>query len=153
MNISERTPEPDRYSGVPITARALGWAGLLPFIALAAAMLLLPAMAAPAADLLAHYAFGILCFLLGTWWGIGVMRPDPAPLLWSNGLFIALFVARAMLQGAPFLVISALLFVVVLLVARHLPAFRRQPAYYRALRARLSLVAATALLLAAWQLP
>jgi hypothetical protein len=131
----------------------LGWAGLLPFIALALAMLLLPGMAATAADLLSHYAFGILCFLLGTWWGIGVMRPDPAPLLWSNALFIALFFARSLLQGAPFMVVAALLFLVLLLVERRLSAFRRQPAYYATLRARLSLVAAASLLFGAWQWP
>jgi hypothetical protein len=153
MNASEKTPPPGCDSRVPFTARVLGWGGLLPFIALALGMLLLPGIAAAAANLLSHYAFGILCFLLGTWWGIGVMRPDPAPLVWSNAVFIALFLARAMLHGAPFMVVAALLFVVLLLVERRLPAFSRQPAYYATLRARLSLVAAASLLLGAWQYP
>lgn len=137
--------------GVPLTARWLGWAGLLPFVALAAATSLAPAMAVTAATLLADYAFGILCFLLGIWWGIGVMRADPAPLLWSNALFIVLFFARAMLHGAAFMVIAAVLFIVLLVLEHRLPVFRRQPAYYAALRSRLSLVAAAALLVGAWQ--
>jgi hypothetical protein len=153
MSANERPALPAHTRGVPFSARLLGWAGLLPFLALSIGMLLLPAEASIAAGLLAHYAFGILCFLLGTWWGIGVMRPDPSPLLWSNALFVVLFFARALLHGAYFMVAAALLFVLLLLLERRLPAFRRQPAYYVALRTRLSLVAAAALMLGAWQYP
>lgn len=153
MSDREKTTLPARTGGVPFAARLLGWAGLLPFLALSLGMLLLPAEASTAANLLAHYAFGILCFLLGTWWGIGVMRPDPSPLLWSNALFVALFLARAVLHDAYFMLAAALLFVVLLLLERRLAAFRRQPAYYVTLRTRLSLVAAATLMLGAWQHP
>ncbi len=140
-------------SGVPLAARLLGWAGLLPFVALAGGMWLVPAMAVTAADLLADYSFGILCFLLGVWWGIGVMRGEAAPLAWSNALFVALFFARATLHGATFMIICALLFVVLLVLEPRLAAFQRQPAYYITLRTRLSLVAAASLLVGAWSFP
>lgn len=151
MTRSRATASRTPGNRVPPTARLLGWAGLLPFLALAATPLLVPATAATAAILLSHYAFGILCFLLGTWWGIGVMRGDVQPLLWSNGLFIALFIARSALQGASFMLAAALLFLVLLTVERRLAAFAAQPVYYAALRIRLSVVAAASLLLAAWQ--
>lgn len=151
--MSTTSSQPALDSGVPLTARLLGWAGLLPFVALAAGMLFIPAVAHIAATLLAGYAFGILCFLLGIWWGIGVMRGDPAPLLWSNGLFIALFFAWAVLHGPPFMVVAGLLFLVLLALERRLSVFKPQPAYYAALRARLSVVAAASLLLGAWLHP
>lgn len=122
-------------------------------MALAATISLSPPVAAIAALLLADYAFGILCFLLGIWWGIGLMRGDSVPIVWSNILFIVLFVARATLDRTPFMLTEALLFVALLALERWLPAFRRQPPYYAALRTRLSLVACAALLLGACQHP
>ncbi len=132
---------------VPTTARLLGWSGLVPFCALPLLMLWLPEYAAIAGDVLGYYAFGILCFLLGIWWGIGVMRGEPRVLLYSNGLFLVLFTARALLGLAGFMLVAALLFIALLLLERTLPVFRRQPRYYALMRSQLSIVAAASLLI------
>ena len=132
---------------VPTTARLLGWSGLIPFCALPLAMLWLPEHAATAGEVLGYYAFGILCFLLGIWWGIGVMRGEPGVLLYSNGLFLVLFTARALLGLSGFMLVAALLFIAVLLLERILPVFQRQPRYYAIMRSQLSLVAAASLLI------
>ena len=134
-------------SDVPTTARLLGWSGLIPFCALPLVMLWLPDHAALAGDVLGYYAFGILCFLLGIWWGIGVMRGEPGVLLYSNGLFLVLLTARALLGLAGFMLVAALLFIAVLLLERTLPVFQRQPRYYAIMRSQLSLVAAASLLI------
>ena len=60
----------------------LGHAGLLPFVALAAAIWLLPADAARVAVLaLAAYGATIVSFLGGIHWGLGFQMGDAAPRL------------------------------------------------------------------------
>lgn len=134
---------------VPSTARLLGWAGLLPFCLLPLVMLWQPDSTAVAGQLLSLYAFGILCFLLGIWWGIGVMRKAPLPLIYSNALFLVLLVTRVLADDRRFMPVAALLFVVLILMERSLAVFQRQPVYYATLRRRLSLVAALSLVLGA----
>jgi hypothetical protein len=124
-----------------IIARRLGWAGLLPFCAAPVAILCQPAWAAQAGSLLADYAFAIACFLTGIWWGLALIRRDSAALLFSNGLFLALFACRALLPESGFLIAVAVLLLAILAVERSHPLFRRQPSYYRKLRARLTAVA------------
>ena len=110
-------------------------------------MLWLPDHAATAGSVLGYYAFGILCFLLGVWWGIGVMRGEPRILLYSNGLFLVLFTGKALLGLSGFMLLAALLFIAVLLLERKLPVFQRQPRYYAIMRSQLSVVAAASLLI------
>ena len=85
---NDMSQDPSPQTRLPTTARLLGWSGLLPFCALPLLMLIAPGYSAWAGTLLAHYAFGILCFLLGIWWGIGVMRGEPAVLVYSNALCV-----------------------------------------------------------------
>ncbi len=141
-----------RLSEVPGTARLLGWLGLLPFCALPLVIGALPEFRGLSGGLLSDYAFGILCFLLGIWWGIGVMRGEPRPLLMSNLLFLVLLAARTLLQPAPFMLIAATLFIALVVLERSMAVFQRQPRYYAAMRMQLSLVAAVSLLISAFWL-
>ena len=142
----------NRLREVPGTATLLGWLGLLPFLALPLLIAGMPEYRALCQTLLADYAFGILCFLLGIWWGIGVMRGEPRPLLLSNLLFLVLLAARTLLQNAPFMVIAATLFIAIIVLEHSLAVFQRQPAYYARMRIQLSLVAAVSLLTVAFVL-
>jgi hypothetical protein len=129
--------------------KGLGYAGLLPFILLAIATgytgsdWSLKPMSA--------YSFGILVFLLGSWWGIGLLRHNIPALCLSNGLFLIALVVFVWLPGKSWLAISSALFVTVYIVEGKLAAFTRQPVYYRRLRLHLTLgVAVTQLGLYIW---
>ncbi len=63
-------------------ALALGWLGVIPFVSLALACLLLPGLAARHAALSALILYGalILSFLGGATWGLTLARPDRAEL-------------------------------------------------------------------------
>lgn len=64
-------------------ALALGLSGLIPFVAGALAVWLLPAWSAPAAHGLASYAAVIVSFLGGIHWGQGIRNDDAAALRWA----------------------------------------------------------------------
>ena len=133
---------------VPATAVSLGVAGLMPFVILALVPPLFPAYAELAQRALALYSLGILCFLCGTWWGIGVMRRAPAPLLLGNALTLAAIFSFLLLDTRQFFVVACALFPLQVWLEGKQPAFSAQPGYYRRLRLWLSGVAAIALGLA-----
>ncbi len=127
--------------------RALGYAGLLPFVGLAAVAWLAPDLAERALDTLELYAFGIVAFLLGSWWGQSLLRPSPATSVLSNGLFL-LALAALLFTGRLWLPICAVLLVLVWVAERHLEPSKDAAAWYRGLRLQLSVVAAVSLLAA-----
>ncbi|MDX1734080.1 MAG: DUF3429 family protein [Halioglobus sp.] len=134
---------------VPRTASALGWAGLLPF---AAAPLLLGArgdLAPLIGPAIAAYALAILCFLVGAWWGIALLRRHPAILLLSNAMVVAACLGVVLLERGHALLLLAVSLLITVAVERRHPMFAPQPGYYAALRLRLSVVAALSLLLTA----
>ncbi len=130
----------------------LGRAGLIPFCAAPLAIWLWPAAAAPIGDALAVYGLGIVWFLLGAWWGIGLVRQSPAGLVLSNALFLAGMAGFVTLPLPLFLLFTAMLLAITLIVERHLALFRPAPPYYRALRLQLTVVAGVALTASAWLL-
>ena len=132
---------------IPTTATWLGRAGLLPFCLLPLALFGWPQSTALWLDLLANYSLAILCFLPGAWWGMGLIRRQTAPLMVSNALVIAVFMARSLLSEKLFLLAAAVLFVVVLAYERLHPLFKPQPVYYARLRMQLTAVACCGLLL------
>ncbi len=138
-----------RGRDVSFTATWLGRAGLLPFIALAAALVVDVHHAAFWQRALGLYALGILCFLLGSWWGMALIKRYPSALLLSNGLFLVAFFSYLALSPATLFFVYAAMFVVIVLVERRHPLFAPQPSYYARLRAQLSAVAAIALCTAA----
>ena len=145
------TPE-SRPDAIPTTATWLGRAGLLPFIAAPLAMYLLPEQADLAGRALSVYALAIICFLVGVWWGLALIRRQASALVYSNAVVIVAFFGHLGLSTAGFLALCALLFPGTILVERSQALFRPQPAYYARLRLQLTLVATLALVLSALQL-
>jgi hypothetical protein len=137
------------HKALPRTAIWLGAAGLLPFLGLPVAIAIDPHHQALWAQVLAAYSLGILCFLLGTWWGLTLIRRHTSALLMSNGLFLLTFASYVLQDLQTFFMISALLFVALLLIERRHALFRFQPAYYARLRVVLSVTASLSLIFAA----
>lgn len=129
------------------TAHMLGWAGLIPFAALAA----IAHIGAPESVqlLLVGYALAILAFLSGSLWAGALQRPadEPVPLIVSNLLLLAALPVLLMPVSAAAGWLS-------LLFALHLAAEWRwvltgRSGWYRRMRLVLSAVAIGLLLVAA----
>ncbi len=127
------------------TATRLGWAGLLPFPALALAPLLLPGY--PWRDWLAGYALAIVCFLAGAWWGIALLRNRYRILLASNAVVVVAWLAF-LADSTLFLPLAACLLYLEYRVEQSHSMFAPTPYYYRRLRLQLTAVACLSLLLA-----
>ena len=125
------------------TATCLGWAGLLPFPALALAPQFAPAY--PWLGWLAAYALAIICFLAGAWWGIALLRSDFRPLLASNAIVVVAWAAY-LANAALFLPLAACLLYLEYRVEQSYALFTLAPHYYRQLRLRLTAIACLSLL-------
>ncbi len=97
---------------------------------------------------MASYALAILCFLVGAWWGVALIRRSPSVLLLSNAVVIMTFLGHLLLPTPAFLICCASLLPATILVERQVGIFRAQPAYYARLRLQLTTVAVAALLVA-----
>ncbi|MFT7245024.1 MAG: hypothetical protein ACI82A_002389 [Candidatus Azotimanducaceae bacterium] len=129
----------------PVTVQLLGYAGLVPFVLLAAAAVYSDLVLLQ--EILAVYSFGIFAFLTGSWWGIGLLRATPPVLVSCNLMFLVaagLFIA---LEERDWFIASSGLFVLLYVLETRLQVFQRQPIYYRLLRGRLTLVVSASLLL------
>lgn len=123
----------------------LGYAGLIPFVAAALAAVIDSGYADAAHNLAAVYAFGIISFLCGSWWGLALAPGARKALVFSNLLFLlALFI---FVFAAPWWPLMAALLLMIQLFAEQngslFPAF--QPGYRR-MRQVLSGVAAASML-------
>ena len=137
---------------LPTVATWLGRAGLLPFVAAPLVMALLPEQARFAGDVLAVYALSIICFLVGVWWGLALIRRAALALLLSNAVVLVAFFGYLGLSGQGFLLLCSLLFPATVLLERFHQMFRPQPPYYARLRLQLTTIATLSLLLAAAQM-
>lgn len=132
---------------MPALIPILGYAGLIPFVALTGLTIMLPHSdtASFALDL---YAFGIIVFLCGAWWPTADMHNAS---LWrivlSNVLFLVAFFALVFMQAVWLLVATALLLVIlgIELFTSLLPPV---PAQYRRMRIVLTVIASLSLLAA-----
>lgn len=140
---------PADASAVPRTATILGLAGLIPFCLAPLAMWRDVHHARLYAELLANYALSIICFLVGIWWGLALIRRNNGALIISNAVVIVAFSGRSLLTYSPFFVLCAALFVFTVLLERRHRLFESQPMYYARLRIGLSSVAAGMLAIAA----
>lgn len=137
-------------STLPTVATLLGRAGLLPFVAAPLALATLgEEHRALVSGLLADYAFGIIAFLPGIWWGLALVRRRAPVLLMSNAIFLGALAGKWILPDGKFLPFAAALLGLMLLVERSHTLFRPQPAYYARLRIELTVVAGLALLVSA----
>ncbi|QFU76774.1 DUF3429 family protein [Halioglobus maricola] len=135
------------------TASRLGWAGLLPFLAAPLAVSVSTNPAEIVGPAIAAYSLAIVCFLMGAWWGIALLRQAPVILVASNVVVIAACLGFVLLGLRANLLLQALLLAGAIVVERMHPMFGPQPDYYATLRLRLSAVASLALMLSVLQLP
>lgn len=134
---------------VSATAKRLGWAGLLPFVAAPVAILGAGDRAPQVGSALAAYALAIVCFLAGAWWGIALLRRRPEILIASNVLVLVACVGFVLLGLGGSMLLLAVLLLAAVGVERWHPVFRPQPHYYVLMRLRLSVVASVSLLFSA----
>ena len=138
-----------RNESLPRVATALGLAGLLPFCAAPLLIYLDPGRGDYYVTLIASYTLAIICFLVGSWWGVALIRRSSRALLASNAVVIVAFFGHALLPTPAFLLLCAALYPATVLVERRARIFQAQPPYYARLRLQLTAVATVSLLLTA----
>ena len=131
------------------TVKQLGYAGLLPFFGLALASHLLPSVQHELRAALASYAFAIICFLVGSWWGMALIRKNVSGLVLSNVITLVVVAGSIMLTTQQFLLFEMLVLQALWLVESIFPLFKRQPDYYRRMRMVLSVSGGVCLVMAA----
>ena len=136
-------------ASVPQTTTVLGLAGVLPFFLAPLAIWRDHHHAWLYAELLANYALAIICFLVGIWWGLALIRRSSSALLISNAVVIVAFFSRSLLPYPLFFLACAALFVFTALLERRHRLFKPQPIYYARLRLGLSGTATVMLTIAA----
>lgn len=139
----------NQQSTLPQVATALGRCGLIPFIVAPPLLYLDHHHAFFYAAVLSTYALAILCFLVGIWWGLALIRRTPSALLYSNAVVIVVFLAHVLITHRAFFLLCAFLYPLTVVIERLSPLFRAQPPYYARLRLQLTSVATVSLLLSA----
>jgi hypothetical protein len=130
--------------GAQTITRALGIAGLIPFVIPALLVLCGSALAAVSAQVAAAYALAIICFLGGSWWGMAQASGVRATLILSNlYLLMALGLFLSTVDWWPLAATLLLLGALLCEQSRRLfPAF---PQAYRRMRILLTLGAAASM--------
>jgi hypothetical protein len=125
--------------------RALGYAGLLPFVVPALLVASGSGHAESAAAVAGVYAFGIVSFLCGSWWGFALTPSRSAIPLLSNAFFLFALGGFLLVPGW-WPLIASLLLAALYLVERDASAMPSFEDDYRALRRNLSLIASLSML-------
>ena len=125
--------------------KALGYAGLIPFV-IPAIVVMANIGDAEIATLIAEtYAFGIICFLTGSWWGMAAKPGNHATIMLSNGYFLIAFMVLILAQQWWSLAASILL-VGIFILEGSKSLFPALSDDYRKLRAILTLVSSASML-------
>jgi hypothetical protein len=123
----------------------LGFLGLVPFVIPAWLVVAGSGHADLSASIAETYAFGIICFLAGSWWGMVLSPGHRAALLLSNLYFLAAFFI--FLFALPWWPLAAAVLLIGIFVAELnaslFPAFAD---HYRKMRTALTLIASASML-------
>lgn len=123
----------------------LGYAGLIPFVIPALLIILGSEYSQFLTTLVGSYAFGIICFLTGSWWGMGLLPGSRSALLLSNLYFlIAFFIFLFAIEV--WVLASAVLLIGIFLAEQRSSLFPEFPASYRVMRTMLTLIASASML-------
>ena len=123
----------------------LGYAGLIPFVAPAVIVVFDMEYSNLALRIAEAYAFGIISFLTGSWWGMGLNRACGKTLLLSNlyflvGLLIFVFALQWWALAAAILLMS------IYFAEQISSIFKDLDNRYRGMRGILTMVASTSML-------
>jgi len=123
----------------------LGYAGLLPFV-IPTVMIAIDSHYAPhLKELVELYSFGIVCFLTGSWWGLGLTTGSRGALILSNLIFLLAFFFYLYKTDA-WALVAALILIVMFLYEQRISQLMKLPSSYRIMRATLTLVASVSML-------
>lgn len=130
---------------MPVTLKALGYAGLIPFIGLTLLSIVM-VESRMYEDALALYGFGIFTFLCGAWWpATDMQHAKPGPMILSNGLFLVGFFSYLFVPGH-WLALGALLLTLLWCIERYSGLIPQAPKAYTNMRATLTVVASLSML-------
>ena len=125
---------------------ALGYAGLIPFI-IPAVLVATNTGYTDFAILIAEtYAFAIICFLTGSWWGMASKADSRTVILLSNVYFISVFLIFLLIP-AWWSFASSFLLIGIFTLEQRKSLFPSLPHYYRQMRAILTLFSASSMLI------
>ena len=124
---------------------SLGYAGLLPFLLPVVLILSQTGEAALWQHLAQSYAFAIICFLTGTWWGLALNSKSRSTLIVSNLIFLLAFAGFIFLNQY-WTVISALLLISILIIEQYSRIVQGLAEEYLRMRCILSSIAGSAML-------
>ena len=125
---------------------ALGYAGLIPFIIPAALVATSSGYTDLAIVIAEAYAFGIICFLNGSWWGMASRVEIRTVILLSNLYFITAFLLLLLIPAWWSLAASILL-IGIFAIEQSDTLFPSLPHYYRKMRAVLTLISGSSMLI------
>ena len=124
---------------------SLGYAGLIPFIVPAAMIAANSEHSALLITFTGAYAFGIICFLTGSWWGMALVPGSRSALLLSNLYFLIAFFIF-LFASQVWSIAAAVLLIGIYLAEQHSSLFSEFPEAYRKMRAVLALLASVSML-------
>ena len=131
-------------SSAPAVTRALGYAGLIPFVLPALLVLSGSTHGTVATELAGVYALAIICFLVGSWWGMVQISGVRATLLLSNA-FLLVALLLYLLASEWWSLAAALLLMGAWVCEQSSRLFPAFPQDYRHMRTILTLVAANSM--------
>ncbi len=150
MSETGNTP-PAPQTHIPMGALAWGWAGVIPFVALTAAIILASlSWKLIATTILVPYGAIILTFMGGVHWGVVMNRSQTGALLYSSGIMPSLFAVGSILVPSLFaipLLIAG--FIVLLIYDLWLVRTAILPKWYGQLRIQLTAAVVACLLIVA----
>jgi hypothetical protein len=125
--------------------RILGYAGLIPFIVPSILVVTSSHYADVAIQVANTYAFGITCFLTGSWWGMSTSTDNRALLLLSNTYFIFAFL---LFFFAPlwWSLAASVLLIGIFALEQMKSLFPSLPEFYRQMRTILTLLSSASML-------
>ncbi|MFT5663041.1 MAG: hypothetical protein ACI9JR_000422 [Gammaproteobacteria bacterium] len=126
-------------------SNSLGYAGLVPFIVPAGMIVADSEHATFLISFTGVYAFGIICFLCGSWWGRALTHGSRSALLLSNLYFLIAFFGF-LFANQVWPIAAAVLLMGIYLAEQHSSLFSGFSETYRKMRTILTLIASVSML-------
>lgn len=123
----------------------LGYAGLTPFVVPAILVAMGHEHSGHAIGIANAYAFGIICFLTGTWWGVGIKSESNRLLILSNVVFVAAFLVFGFASQSLALVLAVIL-ACIFVIEKSDTSFSQLDPAYRRMRMVLTTIATLSML-------